>query len=718
MCEASLGEGPLLRLIWDYFRRAGHVECLLALENCCKGYGQCYPGHKATLPPELFALREMSLTGRWDQVIKYLSAFSDNADKKGLQRCMYVAQRQKYLEILEHVEDNVRSMFRLGFGVLASGGMLSPSEAKRTVKLIECQLAILKPLCPSPVEYQSLRDLPNLPSTSSSKQFFKEFSLWQLHSGRLETFYEIGEWISNVLHLNIKFQLPRRDTADRKNSPALLRLVAKGLLYEQCEWLLKTKNAMSEKQPFSSPNILNLGDWIQQLPDNSFQLPPKEICLVVEPLRMSSSSKSWVSQSFNSDEEGHLKDDSKADMSRSVSVLPHQCLSDGEIEKNIATEQADAWKVGHVKHANGVDVRCVSGAEDRNGIRGTDMGDVPSEEEVRSPMTGVKSFLELLREEGYASDILCNSSLNHVLQQTSMNGVERKSRDAVFSSSGQGSKETSSEVLLKPTTCDSGAGTEQQDDSSTPSQLSTPNSNHRMLHTASEVSRFTCNTDSLTGTTDSLLCNIDRDPSTSRDCWASRASLMTSPPSSLVLTATSAAPGPTDITNASSNTISSSTIKSEAFTIPICVPSTHMPISSYLSAHIATNSQGFPCRSSTTVNKLANTTASAHRSSYDSIATTLNLNQNARLSAVPSSVYQSISLPELPPVVQEGGGCREKNRTQLTSMELRWPSIALQGTISDSQVCVQVQMISYYSLNAYKCLLVCLIECLCWKIDN
>ena len=297
MQEASLEEGPVLRLILDYFERAGHAECLVSLENYCKDFGKANEVLKrSSFPLELSALRDLSLHGKWDQVVQYLNAFCGCSDKEGLERCMYLAERQKYFEILHHIENNIRSKFRLGYSFPGNGELLSAKEVERTQNLIQHQLSVLEGLSPSPEEFQLLKNL----FSSSSLSSCKEFSTWQLHSGRLETFYRIGEWVSTVLYLTINFPKQSHDNnLANADSCSLLRLVAKGLLYEQCEQLCRMRCGESEKE--EPPKLLDLSSWIQQQPDSSFQTAPAEIVLVVKPLKSPHPHKEMSSHNLEDD---------------------------------------------------------------------------------------------------------------------------------------------------------------------------------------------------------------------------------------------------------------------------------------------------------------------------------------------------------------------------------------------------------------------------------
>lgn len=651
--EASLEEGPVLRLIWDYFEQAGLVECLLAVENCCKDYGQ------VDLPLELSALREMALTGRWDQVIQYLSVLGNIKDKEGLQRCMYAAQRQKYFEILEHVADNIRSKFRLGFTVSASGEMLSPSEAKRTHELIEHQLATLEPLCPSPMKYQSLKDLISLPSISSSK----EFSTWDLHSGRLKAFYEIGEWVSKVLHLSVKFPMLRRDIVENEENEALcalLKLVAKGLLYEQCEHLCRARSEESEREQLA-PSMLDLSSWIQQQPDSSFQLPPTEIRLVVRPLSKSTSSEAQISNSIDMGRDKNVLNDN---LDRSV----HSLSAGDREEKIIATGGACSQKDGSVSFsfevAAGITIEDVdnrkSAIDKINEMSWRGEGGAMSEEELKPPMT-------------------YGESLYKSVQQPS----PRMVTEVMLPASSQESCGTS-EVQVKPRTCHLGGDEKQQVSSMPPPPPPPPSSPNirqpTLFSMASEVAHLPC------------ITPTRRDSSTPKDCKAFCSSVKTSPPSSPILFSLPVVPKPSH-----GHAHTSTTTHSPANILTALSGPSHMPIPAPISymlsaapgpVHTSTNSQGIPCVSAA-VDGLAAMSTTTRGRSHISKAATLSFSHNRLSTAAPGPVCLGTALPGRTPTTPAmlEGGYRVRNQMELTSKNLCWPSVSLLGTVSDSQVC-------------------------------
>ena len=277
--EVGLEEGSILGLIRDYFEVAGHAECLLAMEQLCR---DGLTPH-SSLPLELAVLREIVLAGRWDQLTKYLDRFSRAEDQEGLKRCRYLAHKQKYLEILQHVESDIEARIRLGFGYCKNGQLLGVGEAEKVREVMETQLTVLEPICPTRDDYNSLKMLLSLPSISSSK----EYSDWQLHSGRLATMRGIQEWVAKALYLNVKL-VPQNTSSqsplEATKTCALLRLLAKGLLYEQCEQLCRARCGEGDTSPDqAAANMLDLRGWIQQQPDSSFQLPPAELSLVVSP---------------------------------------------------------------------------------------------------------------------------------------------------------------------------------------------------------------------------------------------------------------------------------------------------------------------------------------------------------------------------------------------------------------------------------------------------
>lgn len=293
--DVCLEEGSILSLIRDYFELAGHAECLLAVEHCCNGTNS----QPHFLPLELAALREVVLGGKWDQVMQYLDRFTDTEDKEGLKRCRYLAHKQKYLEILHHVESDIQARLRLGFGYCRNGELLSSSEAEKVRQVMELQMTTLEPFCPSLEDFRSLKTLLSMPSISSSK----DFSMWQVHSGRLDTLHQIREWVSKSLYLNVKTsssqEAKKHADGGAGSSCTLLRLLAKGLLYEQCERLCRARYGEADTDAEKISCILDLRGWLQQQPDSSFQLPPSKLSLVVSPWTRPSQSGLEASLSVN-----------------------------------------------------------------------------------------------------------------------------------------------------------------------------------------------------------------------------------------------------------------------------------------------------------------------------------------------------------------------------------------------------------------------------------
>lgn len=295
MRDVCLEEGSILSLIRDYFELAGHAECLLAVEHCCNGTNS----QPHLLPLELAALREVVLGGKWDQVMQYLDRFTDTEDKEGLKRCRFLAHKQKYLEILHHVESDIQARLRLGFGYCSNGELLSSSEAEKVRQVMELQLTTLEPFCPSLEDFRSLKTLLSMPSISSSK----DFSMWQVHSGRLDTLHQIREWVSKSLYLNVKTsssqEAKKHADGGVGSSCTLLRLLAKGLLYEQCERLCRARYGEADTDAEKISCILDLRGWLQQQPDSSFQLLPSKLSLVVSPWTRPSQSGLEASLSVN-----------------------------------------------------------------------------------------------------------------------------------------------------------------------------------------------------------------------------------------------------------------------------------------------------------------------------------------------------------------------------------------------------------------------------------
>lgn len=471
----------------------------MSLEGYCKAPEQ-------PLPRELAVLREMALEGKWNQVIEYLNAFKDIEDQEGLKRCQYLAHKQKFLEILHHVETDIRSKLRLGFHLYENGELLCPSEAEKIREVIEAQLTALQPLAPSPEEYLALKHLCSLPSISSSK----EFSTWQLHSGRLSVLYAIGQWVSGALYLNVHFpaQQTRGKAEGWERSCSLLRLLAKGLLYEQCERLCRTRSG--ERKLEQGSNILDVGGWIEQQPDSSFQLPPSEICLVVNPWKKPERSESDVSLSVDmgiANRGRHLQIHHNTTASKSVSVFQH--LPSNKDTNTSAEETADG---------SGRDPKaeCV-------------LNMAPDETAISFRPSNCKPVEDTRSDQTAAPKPIIKIPVSNTVQSTGQNGVMLNTEDPL--PLVQPAKAITALPSRTFGSIQQGEGEEKEREEEKGVQLSPPAPAYRSPPQHRQFREPLAGPEAASFTTTPVTKRA-RDSSTPKNIQASRASLKNSPPSS------------------------------------------------------------------------------------------------------------------------------------------------------------------------------------------
>lgn len=184
-------------------------------------------------PKELMSLRKFCLSGSWKNVIECIDVFRDS---HGYKKCLYEATKQLYLEELAKLQK---------------------------MDVLEELLEKLKELCPSPEDYSTLHSLVKLPAINDSS----EYANWSLSSSRLQVCYKIVSWMSRELNLET--------ISDQNKSvidTALVRLLAKGLMYEKCEQIY-SKQCQNESRS-NELQIFDLCGWMQHQPDSAYQFPP------------------------------------------------------------------------------------------------------------------------------------------------------------------------------------------------------------------------------------------------------------------------------------------------------------------------------------------------------------------------------------------------------------------------------------------------------------
>ena len=247
-----VNEKEVLLLLRDFLEENGHYESLIPFERTTG----LYP---PSLPTELVSLREIILWGNLEELQKhFFESFQNLGDRRELQKCKYAISKQRYLETLVEV---------------------NPDKAD----LLKQQLAEVEKLCPSSEEFKVLLSLLTLPTFAASP----EYKDWTIQKGRLQCFYQLAGWISNVLGVNAKLTSPSllHSPEQRLSNSRLVQLLAKGLLYEQCEGICahptSGQAAEQEDSDGGTSKLLDLYNWIKHQPDSAFQLSPSTLQLQV-----------------------------------------------------------------------------------------------------------------------------------------------------------------------------------------------------------------------------------------------------------------------------------------------------------------------------------------------------------------------------------------------------------------------------------------------------
>ena len=240
--KVAVSEKDIIQLLRDFLEETGRIDCLVAFE---KHTGS----HPTNLPQELAALREIVLSGRLDELQKHLfELFRELGDEDERQRCRYAVVKQQYLELLLEVsEDTAESLKQLVFQ--------------------------MESLCPSKEELKILLSLLTLPSFDH----VPEYKGWTVLKGRMECFNLIASWMNKLLGTNTHLP-PSSSPIHNLPKTRLVQLLAKGLLYEQCEAVCASSQA---KENRGTGKVLDLYNWIKHQPDSAFQLSPASVQVVV-----------------------------------------------------------------------------------------------------------------------------------------------------------------------------------------------------------------------------------------------------------------------------------------------------------------------------------------------------------------------------------------------------------------------------------------------------
>ena len=160
-------------------------------------------------------------------------------DRPGHTHCLYLIYRQYYIELL-----------------------MGDSSGKEN--LLREVLVKLREVCSSKNEYSSLCYLLTLPSLLKHP----DYTNWSVVSSREVLYDHLVQFLCQHIYLT---KSPSSTTPPLNQEGRLVQLLARGLLYEQCEDMFLKRHGL---KPIPSGHMLDLLTWLQQLPDSLFQTPP------------------------------------------------------------------------------------------------------------------------------------------------------------------------------------------------------------------------------------------------------------------------------------------------------------------------------------------------------------------------------------------------------------------------------------------------------------
>lgn len=329
----AVEEAQVLQVLRDFLEESGQAESLRALE---KSTGMSPSG----LPAQVAYLRELVVSGNWVELLEFLQPLSNSEDGEGYKRCQYAVFKQRYLEALWELGDS-----RVAPQAPVGGVDIRKRDNERLQVLMSC-LEQLKQVCSSTEDYSSLYSLVTCPSLSAHP----EYSNWKMHQARLDCFFTLSEWIGKILYpdttLNLTAKGGRLLSANR-----LIQLMAKGLLYEECEAVCMHRSP--EVRAESPLEVLDLCGWMQHQPDSAFQLSPSRLKLVVIPhthvsisTKLTASEIAQMSKSVSFAPES-LKEMKQTLVSRSVPEL-HMIPSDEKSASPKETEEPRLTKTDRI----------------------------------------------------------------------------------------------------------------------------------------------------------------------------------------------------------------------------------------------------------------------------------------------------------------------------------------------------------------------------------
>ena len=207
MSTIELNRRGLIKLLRDLLGHAQLTQSMVALERETGLLPDEYPA-------ELLFFRDLVLEGEWSEVVNLVQLLSHSESYSDV---MYAIERQRFLELL-HTQGQ------------PSPPPAAPYPAPRKGEIQE-HLQRLERLCPDRTEFATLSCLITLPNLTDHPVF----SDWEMKASRHQLFQCVGRKMAEAIyHSAVDRIFPLSSSGDLA-SDRLVQLLAKGLLYEQCE---------------------------------------------------------------------------------------------------------------------------------------------------------------------------------------------------------------------------------------------------------------------------------------------------------------------------------------------------------------------------------------------------------------------------------------------------------------------------------------------------
>ena len=207
MSTIKLRRSGLLKLLRDFLGHAQLTQSMVALEKEAGLAPDEYPA-------ELLFFRDLILEGEWSEVVNLVQLLAHSDSYSDV---MYAVERQRFLELL-HIQRQPSPP--------PPGLCPAPGRGE-----IQEHLQRLERLCPSRTEFATLSCLITLPNLTDHPVF----SDWEVKASRHQLFQCVGRRMAEAIyHSAVERVFPLHASGDLA-ADRLVQLVAKGLLYEQCE---------------------------------------------------------------------------------------------------------------------------------------------------------------------------------------------------------------------------------------------------------------------------------------------------------------------------------------------------------------------------------------------------------------------------------------------------------------------------------------------------